>query len=68
MLVASDKLHQARALEEAEEYRSFGVPAEGVRSLDGEEASAMVGADGVPGGTALSLINITQPTRPQANR
>lgn len=51
MLVARDKLHLARAQEEAEEYRSFGFSEEDMRFMDAEEASAMVGADGVLGGT-----------------
>lgn len=51
ILVARSELHLARAKEEAEEYRSFGFSEDDMRFVDASEASAMLGADGVLGGT-----------------
>ena len=51
ILVARNPLHLERAREEALEYHSFGFTEDDMRFLDAEEASAMVGADGVLGGT-----------------
>src|SRR5690554_794375 len=51
ILVARNPLHLARAREEAEEYRSYGFSEEDMRLLDADEASEMVGADGVIGAT-----------------
>src|SRR5690554_335683 len=51
ILVARNPLHLARAREEAEEYRSYGFSEEDMRLLSADEASEMVGADGVIGGT-----------------
>src|SRR5690606_33480881 len=51
ILVACNPLHLERAREEADEYHSFGFTEDDMRFMDAEEASAMLGADGVLGGT-----------------
>lgn len=51
ILVARNQLHLARAKEETEEYREFGFSEEDMRFMDAAEASELVGADSVLGGT-----------------
>lgn len=59
--VARNPLHLARAREEAEEYRSFGFDEDDMRLLSAAEASAMIGADGVLGGTYSPHAAALQP-------
>ena len=61
ILVARNPLHLERAREEAEEYRSFGFSEDDMRFLDADEASEMIGADGVLGGTFSQHAASLQP-------
>lgn len=61
VLVARDELHLARAAAEVEEYRELGLGEDDIRLLDRDEASALIGADGVEGGSFSPHAAAVQP-------